>query len=604
MEVRGKRVLVVGLGRSGQEAARFLADRGAIVNVTDARPPSAFQAQLPLLMERRIGLELGGHDQANFLAQELIVVSPGVAWDLDHLEAARRRKIPVVTEVELASWFVEGRLIGITGSNGKTTTTALLGRMLQASGFPTFVGGNIGVPLISAVGRTHPDTFLVTELSSFQLEAIQGLHPNVAVLLNLSPNHLDRHASFEAYVRAKAQIFRNQTSEDYAILNADDPAVMKLAPEIRSRKLFFSRRRDLAHGLFVAGGEIRFRVRNLERALLKADEVPLQGSFNLENVLAAAAAACLVGADFDAIRRAVREFEGVEHRLEFVREIRGVKFYNDSKATSVGATAKALSVFEGGVHLILGGKDKGAPYLPLRPLLKSRVREVLLIGAAAGRMEKELQGAAELVHAGDLTTAVERAWERAQPGDVVLLAPACSSFDQFQDFEHRGRVFKEEVNRLSAPAASAAGPEPLAKAPTTSGDPPTSPASTERWPETAKTPRRAETDGSLEGSRIPAEVAAPEDEARKQFKRELVYVYEMGAEEFAPMDFEPPPAEGESSPLSTEELRPLEIVKDEPLMFELAAGPRASGGSPEKETTAREQELSTDRRGAGGAGTT
>jgi UDP-N-acetylmuramoylalanine--D-glutamate ligase len=379
-----------------------------------------------------------------------------VSWNLPQLEATRARGIPVVPEIEVAGWYLSGPIVGITGSNGKSTTTALLGKMLEASGFPTFVGGNIGVPLSSAVDQVSSGSIVVAELSSFQLEAIRDFRPHVAVLLNISPNHLDRHSSFEAYARAKRQIFRNQQAEDYAILNADDPWVRSLSPALVSRKVFFSRLQQIPCGLLVSNGNVVFRTGHLERVLLETREVRLRGGFNLEDVLGAAAAACVLGADFDAVRSAVREFKGLEHRLEYVRELCGVEFYNNSKATSVDATAKSLEAFERGVHLILGGKDKGAPYAPLRPLLKDRVREVLLIGAAADRIAQELSGAVELIRAGDLESAVQEAFQCARPGDVILLSPACSSFDQFQNYEHRGRVFKELVERLTQQVESGA----------------------------------------------------------------------------------------------------------------------------------------------------
>jgi UDP-N-acetylmuramoylalanine--D-glutamate ligase len=377
------------------------------------------------------------------------VISPGVPWDLPQLQAARERGIPIYPEVEAASWFLEGTLVGVTGSNGKTTTTLLLGDMLKASGFPTFVGGNIGNALSQAVDHAQPDTKFVTELSSFQLEGIHEFRPHVAVMLNLSPNHLDRHPSLEAYAQAKRQIFRNQSGQDYAVLNADDPWVAGLRETVPSHPVLFSRHRELASGVFVSGGKICYRVRHLERVLFETSDVTLRGDFNLEDVLAATTAACVLGADFAAIRKAVRAFQAVEHRLEFVRQIQGVDFYNNSKATSVDATLKSLEAFAGGVHLIMGGKDKGAPYTPLLPLIKERVREVLLIGAAAPVIAEQLAGATDLVQAGDLATAVYEAFTRARPGDTVLLAPACSSFDQFKDYEERGRVFKKLVNGLA-----------------------------------------------------------------------------------------------------------------------------------------------------------
>lgn len=447
--LEGKRVLVVGLARSGRAAADLLHRRGAVVTVSDSRPPWSFAHEIPELLAAKIGLEFGQHGVETALAQDLIVVSPGVSWDLPSLAAARERGIPVVAEVEAGSWFARGDLVGVTGSNGKTTTTSLIGRMLESSGIHTLVGGNIGVPLTSMVEESTNEGALVVELSSFQLEGTESLHPRVAVILNITPNHLDRHPSFEAYVEAKARILRNQTADDYAVLNADDPAVLALADRVRAQKVFFSRTQDLPDGLLISEGKVVYRVAHLERELFSPRDVRLRGLFNLENVLAASAAACALGADFDVLGKAVREFRGVEHRLEPVGEVLGVEFYNDSKATSVDATAKALEAFDRGVRVILGGKDKGAPYAPLVPVLKGRVREALLIGAAAGRIATELAGSVELVHAGDLENATRLAFQHARAGDVILLSPACSSYDQFQDFEHRGRVFKALVETLA-----------------------------------------------------------------------------------------------------------------------------------------------------------
>ncbi len=607
MDVCGKRVLIVGLARSGREAARCMAARGATVMVSDSRPPSAFQNEIRQLSAQKIGLELGQHLQETFLTQDLIVVSPGVPWDMPHLVKAREHGIQVVPEIEAASWYLKGPIVGITGSNGKTTTTALLGKVIKGSGFSTFVGGNIGVPLISAVDNTSEETILVAELSSFQLEAIQTFRPHVAVLLNLTPNHLDRHPSFEAYVDAKARIFRNQTEDDWAVLNADDPAVMNLAAGIRSRKVFFSRRRNLPDGVFVSDGQVRYRVANLERTLLETHDVGLRGAFNLENILAAAAAACLMGADFGALRTAVREFQAVEHRLEFVRTLRGVEFYNDSKATSVDATAKALSAFERGVHLILGGKDKGAPYAPLRPLLQGRVRDILLIGAAADRIEAELKDVAVTIRAGDLETAVRQAFQRAVPGEVVLLAPACASFDQFEDYEHRGQVFKkltselarsldaggEEIGpRIVVPPPSPAAPEELPALEPPSAQlsrPPISPAAPAPSPapaiaDIAKQPKAsvpahpAGVPSAISDSELKA---APKPKPGAATARELTYVYEVSADEISPPDAGPSFEEAEDAfkPLDPEELGSLEDVEDEALMFEVPATPRARGSA-------------------------
>ncbi len=577
-EVKGKRVLVVGLARTGRAVAQVLRRRGASVTVTDLKPPSAFQDVLPELMAEKIGVELGVQREETFLHQDLIVVSPGVPWDLPLLQAARKRNISIVPEIEVAGWFLAGRLVGITGTNGKTTTTALLGRMLEASGFSAFVGGNIGVPLISAVDHVSPESMVVAELSSFQLEGIQDFHPRVAVLLNLTPNHLDRHTSFDLYTRAKAQIFRNQTADDCAVLNADDARVMGFVPAITERgirKIFFSRRQDLPEGVLVLDGRVCYRVGNLERVLFGTRDVTLRGDFNLENVLAASAAACVLGADFEAIARAAREFKGVEHRLEFVGKIRGVGFYNDSKATSVDATSKALSVFERGVHLILGGKDKGAPYAPLRPLMESRVRAVYLIGAAAERIEKELSGAPGLFRAGDLETAVREASRRAQAGDVVLLSPACSSFDQFQDFEHRGRVFKEIVARLAQEAEnSGSGIQ-------NSGFVSKGAAlGTEENGSGIEQPNSKPQTPNPESRALTPDPRPPSPESRSP-KAELVYIYEVGAEEFSPGEEIEVSAEEEPAMAASEDAFKPEILVDEPLPFEIRARAPSRGGTDE-----------------------
>ncbi|HXH48266.1 MAG TPA: UDP-N-acetylmuramoyl-L-alanine--D-glutamate ligase [Terriglobia bacterium] len=581
MDIRGKNVLVVGLARSGVAAARWLSEHGAAVTGTDVRGPDAFPKVIPDLLSRKIGLELGLHRESTFLRQDVIVISPGVPADLPVLNLARKKGIPVVPEIEVASWFLKGPLAGITGTNGKTTTTTLLGRILEASGFSTFVGGNIGVPLLSAVDLDPTPSLIVSELSSFQLETIGSFRTDVAVLLNLSPNHLDRHPNFEAYIAAKARIFSNQTQDDYAILNADDNNVMKLVPSIRSQKVLFSRRRELPSGVFVSRGTVFYRVQNLEVALMRTSEVRLLGDFNLENVLAATAAACVLGAEFNSIRRAVREFSGVEHRLEFVREIRGVDFYNDSKATSVDAAAKALSTFERGVHLILGGKDKGAPYEPLRSLMKDRVREVLVIGAAREKIVSDLAGAVEIVEAGDLETAVRTAAERARPGDVVLLAPACSSFDQFENFEHRGRVFKEIVERLAEESSRKGKNRVALQAPTVRGpaveapgEPAVLPADPPVLDKSKESLSRQQTlrveDVAVPTESEPLVLAAP---------RELEYVFEVSAEEASTQGLRNPEEAPDDFLLDEGDLTNVETVDDEAFAYEVRAGTATGGES-------------------------
>src|SRR6267378_89469 len=452
-ELRGKRVLVVGLARTGVATALFCAARGANVTATDSRTENEIGEAIAPLRTAGISLELGGHREGLFLEQDLIVPSPGVPADAPLLQAARAKGVTIWSEVELAGRFLEGRLIGITGSNGKTTTTSLIEHILKAAGFFTILAGNIGTPLISRVEQTSDDTITVAELSSFQLELIETFRPNISVFLNLTPDHLDRHHTLEEYGRAKARIFENQTEVDRAVLNADDPETTTLAPT-KPHVYWFSRKQRVVQGAFVRENEIVFRHDGEEEAVLSVQEIPLAGAHNVENVLAAVAATRLAGAEPAAIAKGVRSFAGVEHRLEFVAEIGGVRYYNDSKATNVDATLKALDAFPGRILIVLGGKDKGSDYTLLQRPLREKAILALLIGAAAEKIEKQITGSVAIERAGVIERAVEIASHAARRGDVVLLAPACASFDQFQNYEHRGRVFKELVHQLERQAAS------------------------------------------------------------------------------------------------------------------------------------------------------
>jgi UDP-N-acetylmuramoylalanine--D-glutamate ligase len=389
----------------------------------------------------------------------LIVVSPGVPAKLPPLDQARTKGVPVWSEVELAWRFLRGKLVAITGSNGKTTTTSLVAHLLKTAEIPMLVGGNIGVPLLALVERSLDTTVTVAEISSFQLETIEAFRPEIGVLLNLSPDHLDRHATFDEYARAKMRMFENQLDRDAAVLNADDPEVTRRMPS-KPHIYWFSRQKRVAEGTFIRDDKIVFRADGAETVLARREEIPLRGEHNVENVLAACAAAYLAGAAPAAIAAGVKSFPGVEHRLEFVAEISGIAFYNDSKATNVDATLKAVESFPGPLIVILGGKDKGSPYTPLREPLAKRARLAILIGAATEKIATDLEGVVALEQAGTLARAVEMAMERARPGDTVLLAPACASFDQFENFEHRGRIFKELVAALkNQSAAGAAAPE-------------------------------------------------------------------------------------------------------------------------------------------------
>ena len=454
-DLAGKRVLVVGLARTGLVTALFSAGYGATVTATDERPEAALPETAEKLRAAGVKLELGGHGEASFLEQDLIVVSPGVSANLPALAAARKKNIPVWSEIELAWRFLRGKLVAITGSNGKTTTTALVAHILKTSNIPTLVGGNIGTPLLALVESSTDAAATVAEVSSFQLETIESFRPEIGVLLNLTPDHLDRHGTFEEYARAKMRMFENQLERDIAVLNADDPEITKRMPA-KPHIFWFSRQKRVANGAFLRENEIIFRNEGSETVLARREQIPLRGEHNVENVLAACAAAYLAGATPAAIASGVQSFRGVEHRLEFVAELAGVEFYNDSKATNVDAAVKAVQAFPGPLLVILGGKDKGSPYTPLRELLKERARVVLVIGEAAEKIAGDLQGAVEIGRAGTLERAVEMAIERAQPGDTVLLAPACSSFDQFENYEQRGRVFKELVARHAAAATAPA----------------------------------------------------------------------------------------------------------------------------------------------------
>ena len=448
MELKNKRVLVVGLGKSGVASALFLKARGAQVTVSDTKSPDELRDEIPQLLDQGIALETGGHGERTFRGQDLIVVSPGVPVDAAPLVQARALGESVIGEIELAAQFLKGPVVAITGSNGKTTTTTLAGEIIAAGGFSTLVGGNIGTPAISLADRTTADTFTVLEVSSFQLETIQTFRPKIAVILNVTPDHLDRHGSFAAYLNAKARIFENQKSDDCAVLNADDPACLDLKTRVKAPLYWFSRKKEVDQGAFVRDGRILFRHSTGQKEIMLVSDIPLKGAHNVENVLAGVCIGTLAGCTPEQIRGAVHNFKAVEHRLEYVATVNEVEYYNDSKATNVDATIKALESFPGNVHLILGGKDKGSDYTILNDLLRARVKRVYTIGAAAVKIEAHIKGASEIDHAETLANAVRRASSVAVPGDIVLLAPACASFDQFKSYEHRGRVFKEVVHEL------------------------------------------------------------------------------------------------------------------------------------------------------------
>lgn len=451
MLLDGKKVLIIGAARSGIAAAKFLRAKGAVVALTDQKPIENWVPEAIALKGTGVGL-LPGEPPSWLLDQlDLVVVSPGVPANIIPIRYAERAGAEVIGEVELASRFLKGRIIAITGSNGKTTTTSLIGELLHDAGLKVQVGGNIGKALISMVESSQDDGWTVAELSSFQLETTITFHPTIAVVLNVTPNHMDRYETFTDYAGAKHRIFMNQTNEDVAVLNADDPTVSSWASGLRAKVMNFSVKKELENGVFLRGRQIIFRGTEGEQILLNVDEMKLRGLHNVENTAAAFAAGLAAGASIDSLGGTAKRFDPVEHRLEFVAEIESIKFYNDSKATSVDATLKALEAFAqepGKVVLILGGRGKKAPYAPLESLVRAKVRKLVLIGEDAETIAAELGELVPFERASDMKDAVVRSFESAEKGDVVLLAPACASFDMFDSFEHRGQVFKAEVLAL------------------------------------------------------------------------------------------------------------------------------------------------------------
>jgi len=464
LELKAKKVLVVGMGKSGLAAALFLRHRGAQVTVSDLRSAEALAKDIPALLDEGIMVETSGHGLLTFRRQDLIVVSPGVPLDTPELVQAKALGRPVIGELELAARFLKGHTLAVTGSNGKTTTTTLLGEILSDAGLPTLVGGNIGVPVVGLIESSSDETWSVLEVSSFQLESTVEFHPSIAVILNITPDHLDRHGTFENYCAAKERIFARQTSQDCLVLNADNAPCEAAATRSAATVYWFSVEHPVPRGAWLEQGFVVYRPAAdapTER-VMPLGAIPLKGEHNVENVLAAVVAARLVGVpsdrsssqgslagvSADQICRTVEKFQAVEHRLEYVVTRKGVEYYNDSKATNVDATSKAIAAFSGGIHLILGGKDKHSDYTQLEGLLRDRVRAVYTIGSAAAKIESHLRGVVAIRSCETLQKAVAAAALAARPGEVVLLAPACSSFDQFKNYEHRGTTFKQLVKEL------------------------------------------------------------------------------------------------------------------------------------------------------------
>lgn len=435
------------MARTGIAVARFLSSRGARVVGTDIRHREDLEREFPDLSSLNIELQVGGSRPESFLRADLIILSPGVPPFIEPLTRPRQRKIPIISEIELASWFVTTPIVAVTGTNGKTTTTLLIGEMLREAGRQVFVGGNIGNPLINLARGDEKKDIAVVELSSFQLEGIERFRPAIGVLLNITEDHLDRYATFEAYVEAKSRLFMNQGRSDVLVLSAEDPTVRRAASACRARKVCFNIPHDGMEGAFFDGRQITVRGIQGEE-IYHPEKGRLMGIHNIENMMAAVITARLCGCPPDPIQQTLETFNGLAHRLEFVREVDGVRYFNDSKGTNVGAVVQSLQTFDGPVILIAGGRDKGGDYAPLKEPILERVKHLILIGEATGRMEGELGGAAPTTRADSLEAAVEKAHCLARSGDTVLFSPACSSYDMFRDYIERGDIFKALVRRL------------------------------------------------------------------------------------------------------------------------------------------------------------
>jgi UDP-N-acetylmuramoylalanine--D-glutamate ligase len=447
MNLNNKKILVVGLARTGVAVARFLAEQGAQVTVTDMKDDAELAPWMAKLEDLSINYQLGQHDKHTFLMADLIVVSPGVPMDIKPIQLARAQKRTVISEIELAAAFITAPIAAITGTNGKTTTTTLTGEIFRACGFPTFVGGNIGNPLIDLVESGEQVERVVVELSSFQLEGISRFRPQVAVLLNITEDHLDRYDTFQEYIDAKVRIFENQTADDFAVLNMDDPLVAAYADRLTARVVPMSRERELAEGISCRDGIITFRWEGYEERF-PTEGFKLKGVHNLDNVMAALATTLLLGCDAPRALAAVEDFPGLPHRMELVGTVGGVPWYNDSKGTNVGSVVKSLESFTGRVTLIAGGKDKGGDYGPLAELVRERVSHLILIGEAKERIRSALGHLTDTRSAGSLEEAVALAHQLTEGGGVVLFSPACSSFDMFRSYEERGERFAALVRKL------------------------------------------------------------------------------------------------------------------------------------------------------------
>lgn len=447
MDIKNKKALVVGLARSGISAANLLCRLGARVTITDEKRESELSENIRKLT-KGISLKLGGHNGVDIAKVDLVVISPGVLWDSPFLNKIRENGIRIISEVELAFKYIKAPLIAVTGTNGKTTTTTLIGEMLKKDDRNVFVGGNIGNPMCEEVLNGSSSELILSEISTFQMEGIETFKPHISVILNITPDHLDRHKSMAEYIALKKRVFINQNTRDYTVFNMDDKITAALSNEGKGERIFFSRIREVDNGAFVRGNNIIFRRNRKEEIVSTLKDLKIIGVHNIENTLASVAVGGICDIPPRLMREVISEFSGIPHRMEFVREIEGIKFINDSKGTNVGATIKSIESFNEPIILIAGGKDKGSDYLPLKPLIEDRVKFLILIGEAKKKMASVMNGFRNILNAESFEEAVNEAFDKAEKGDVVLLSPACASFDMFRDYEDRGEQFRKIVESL------------------------------------------------------------------------------------------------------------------------------------------------------------
>lgn len=447
MDLKNKKALVVGLARSGISAANLLCKLGARVTITDEKRESELSENIRKLT-KGISLKLGGHNGVDIAKVDLVVISPGVLWDSPFLNKIRENGIRIISEVELAFKYIKAPLIAVTGTNGKTTTTTLIGEMLKKDDRNVFVGGNIGNPMCEEVLNGSSSELILSEISTFQMEGIETFKPHISVILNITPDHLDRHKSMAEYIALKKRVFINQNTRDYTVFNMDDKITAALSNVGKGERIFFSRIREVDNGAFVRGNNIIFRRNRKEEIVSTLKDLKIIGVHNIENTLASVAVGGICDIPPRLMREVISEFRGIPHRMEFVKEIEGIKFINDSKGTNVGATIKSIESFNEPIILIAGGKDKGNDYLPLKPLIEDRVKFLILIGEAKKKMASVMNGFRNILNAESFEEAVNEAFDKAEKGDVVLLSPACASFDMFRDYEDRGEQFRKIVESL------------------------------------------------------------------------------------------------------------------------------------------------------------